>query len=88
MVSLKMKSDTLYIFSVYAPEECKPKTEKDHFYETLQEHLDRIPVNKSVLIFGDLNARIGKDIVNGVKQRSNEDVIHEKGDYIHPVLCR
>ena len=52
MVSLKMKSDTLYVFSVYAPEDCKPKMEKDNFYETLQEHLDRIPASNSVFILG------------------------------------
>ena len=49
MISLKMKSDTLYIFSVYVPEGCKPKTEKGHFNETLQEHLGRIPVSKPVI---------------------------------------
>ena len=77
MVSLKMKLDTLYIFSVYAPEDCKPKTEQDLFYETLQDHLDRIPASKSVLILGDLNARIGNDMVYGMKQRFNEDVTNE-----------
>ena len=74
-----MKSDTLYIFSVYAPEDCKPKTEKDLFDETLQDHLDRILASKSVLILGDLNARIGNYIAYGVKQRFNEDVTNENG---------
>ena len=79
MVSLKMKTDTLYVFCVYAPKDCKPKMEKDNFYETLQEYLDRIPASNSVLILGDLNARIGNDTVNGVKQRFNEVVMNENG---------
>ena len=79
MVSLKMKLDTLYVFSVYAPEDCKSKMEKDTFYETLREYLDRIPASNFVLILGDLTARIGNDTVNGVKQRFNEDVMNENG---------
>jgi len=79
MVSLKLELDTLYIFSVYDPEDCKPRIEKDLFYETLQDHLDRIPVSNSVLILGDLNARIGNNIVYGVKQRFNEEVTNENG---------
>jgi hypothetical protein len=77
MVSLKMQSDTLYIFSVYAPEDCKSKNGKRSLLrKTLQEHLDRMPASKYILILGDLNARIGN---SGVKQRFNEDVTNENG---------
>jgi len=31
MVSLKLELDTLYIFSVYDPEDCKPRIEKTFF---------------------------------------------------------
>jgi hypothetical protein len=59
------------------PKIVKQKTEKDNFYETLQEQLDQIPIGTTILLLGDLNARIGKDTVNGVKQRFNEDVMNE-----------
>ena len=77
MVSLKTNNSNIYIFSVYAPEDCKPKVEKDTFYDLLQQSLGKNPPNERVLILGDLNARIGNDVINGVKQRFNEETYND-----------
>ena len=43
---------------------CKPKLEKEHFYDSLQENLSRKPPNNPILILGDLNPRVENDIVH------------------------
>lgn len=80
MVSLRMTNmNTLYIFSIYAPEDCKPEREKESFYDTLHEYLNLVPPDKPVLILGDFNARIGNNIVPGIKQRFNEATLNDNG---------
>lgn len=42
------------------------------FYETLQNTINNIPINDKLIIFGDLNARTGYNVVPGIKQRFHE----------------
>ena len=86
VVSMKIDNSHLYIFSVYAPEDCKSKLEKEQFYDSLQENLSKIPPNNPILILGDLNARVGNDVVHGIKHRFNEGEYNDNGT-IFVQLC-
>lgn len=78
-VALKTRNSLLHVLSVYAPEDCKPKIDKDEFYDTLQSSLDKIPRNQPVLVLGDLNARIGNNVIHGIKNRFNEEACNDNG---------
>ena len=57
----KMKEGTLNISQVYAPTSAYSETEIDAFYDMLQLHLEKIPKKESVIVMGDLNAKVGAD---------------------------
>ncbi|XP_015189704.1 PREDICTED: craniofacial development protein 2-like [Polistes dominula] len=69
----------LHIISVYAPEDNKPKQEKEIFFNELESIVKSIPPRKSILILGDFNARIGNEPIFGIMQRFNEHIINDNG---------
>lgn len=79
---LRSQGQNVNIIGVYSPENCKPEAERTSFYETLQETIDTIPRNETVILMGDFNARVGNTIIPGVKQRFNEDVTNENGELL------
>ncbi|XP_050455169.1 craniofacial development protein 2-like [Cataglyphis hispanica] len=79
-VTLDIGREKIHLISVYAPDSNKSEKEIDDFYETLQEEIDKIPEEHKILIMGDLNARIGNAVVDGVKQRFNEAHINDNGE--------
>lgn len=48
----------------------------------LQEEIDRIPKEQKILIMGDLNVRIGDEIIDRIKQRYNESHTNSNGDIL------
>lgn len=46
---------------VYAPTECSTTSDKEDFYSSLSDHVDRVKRHNIHLILGDFNARIGID---------------------------
>ncbi|KAH1024973.1 hypothetical protein HUJ05_009793 [Dendroctonus ponderosae] len=58
-----------HLVSVYAPDTGKPKSEIDKLYQSIKAVLDNIPRLDDMIILGDLNARIGNNVVSGVKNR-------------------
>lgn len=44
-----------------------------------QNLLDKIPKENKLILAGDLNARNANEIIDLVKQRSNEDIINANG---------
>ncbi|XP_044766150.1 craniofacial development protein 2-like [Coccinella septempunctata] len=84
IVATKLRSQgkKVNIIGVYSPENCKPEAERTSFYETLQETIDTIPRNETVILMGDFNARVGNTMIPGVKQRFNEDVTNENGELL------
>ena len=54
------KSQHMTLLSVYAPTETSDELVKDQFYESLGEHLQKVPANDKIILLGDLNARVGK----------------------------
>ncbi|XP_052225062.1 craniofacial development protein 2-like [Dreissena polymorpha] len=51
----------LTIIVCYAPTEVAEATEKDAFYDQLQEVIELTQKHDVLLVFGDLNAKVGKD---------------------------
>jgi len=55
--------NNLSIISAYAPTEEKTDEEKEKFYKDLQTIHNKIRKRDIVIIFGDMNAKIGKEDV-------------------------
>ena len=51
----------LTITIIYAPTESASTTEKDDFYSSLKDHLEKVKKHNKHLVIGDFNARIGQD---------------------------
>ena len=52
----------LNIISVYAPQAGSSQQEKRQFYDNLDSEMRRIPLHGELVIGGDLNGHVGKDI--------------------------
>lgn len=74
------QSRQTHIISIYAPDINKPKAEIDIFYQDLQTALDDIPKEDEIMILGDFNARIGDEVIPGIKNRFNEETINTNGE--------
>lgn len=81
-ITLKIDNEYIHIYSVYAPDITKSREERRMFYEQLQNEIDKITPNQRLLLMGDFNARIGDDIVHGIKQRFHEQVNNDNGDLL------
>lgn len=71
-----------HIVSVYASDITKPQKEKEDFYRMLQATMDNIPRQDEAVVLGDLNARIGNEIIAGIKNRFNEDTTKDNGEML------
>jgi len=65
--------------SAYAPDINKPKEKRDNFYLSLQNLVNGMPKQEEIILLGDFNARIGNDVIPGVKNRFNEEAHNENG---------
>ncbi|KAI4488638.1 hypothetical protein M0802_011454 [Mischocyttarus mexicanus] len=81
-----MDSEQLHIIAFYAPDASKPLEDYKSFCQQLQDEIDSIPIKEKIIIMGDMNARVGNDDIEGVKERFNENVINEHGE-IMTGLC-
>lgn len=80
VVRMEAEDQTLNIVSVYSPEDNKPKQERESFYDQLQNTIESLPNDQQSIILGDFNARIGNQIIPGIKQRFNENVLNDNGE--------
>lgn len=77
-VRFRISRGYLTIIGVYAPEEGK-KEETDIFYETLQKVVNSYIKTDSLIISGDLNARIGNTPVPNIVGEHGETCINDNG---------
>ena len=82
VVKLSTRTKQLYVISAYAPEDSKTRQEREQFYDQIQNVIEAIPHCKPMIMLGDFNARIGNDVLRGVKQRFNEDVLNYNGELL------
>ncbi|XP_044749781.1 uncharacterized protein LOC123310378 [Coccinella septempunctata] len=81
-VKLHIGDQELYMISAYAPEDNKMKQVREEFYDQSQGVVESIPQRKPVIMLGDFNARIGNEVLPGIKQRFNEDVLNYNGELL------
>ena len=79
-ISIKMGNITTHLISTYALDISKPTAETENFYQQLQNVVDNINAKHKIIVLGDLNARIGNDVIPGIKQKNNEEIINENGE--------
>ncbi|XP_044751629.1 craniofacial development protein 2-like [Coccinella septempunctata] len=87
-VTLILPRGHLHLVSIYAPDMSKTREESDVFYRELQNTIDKIDNSGRIILFGDFNARIGSEEIDGVKQRFNESVLNENGDLLNDFCAR
>ncbi|XP_055385805.1 craniofacial development protein 2-like [Condylostylus longicornis] len=80
MVTLNYGKSILHLISTYARDINKPAQEIDDFYCKMQNLADSIRADEKLILLGDFNARIGDNVISGIKQRFNENVINENGE--------
>lgn len=80
-VTIDIGKGKWHFISVYDPDNDKSKEEIDKFYSDLDSKMEKIPKEHEVLIMGDVNARIGNIVINGIKQRfkNNEPHVNDSG---------
>lgn len=82
-ITMQLSEKTKYnVISVYAPDSGKPVSEYEEFLNTLQRVIDNLSTNNSIIILGDLNARIGDEVIPHVKQAFNESVRNDQGELL------
>lgn len=57
-------------------------TKRQTFYENLQEVIHQTNPEETTIIAGDFNARIGNDVIPGIKNRFNETHLNENGELL------
>jgi hypothetical protein len=77
-VRLKTNRGHTTIIGVYASEEGREE-ETRHFDEHLQKEVDKYSKSESLIISGDLNARVGNQPVPNVVGTFGEDCINRNG---------
>ena len=64
MISIKavFGDSVWHYFSLYAPQVGRPASEKQEFWERVEEEIGRVPPNDGLVVGGDVNAHVGVDI--------------------------
>ncbi|XP_054708323.1 uncharacterized protein LOC129218133 [Uloborus diversus] len=78
IVRLKFERGYLSVFGVYAPENGR-KEETDLFYEELQLRINNCKKNDSMILMGDLNARVGNQPIPNVVGTFGEICLNDNG---------
>lgn len=81
-VILNVNNSCFHIFSIYIPSVSRPQHEIIDFFNMLQQEVDQIPTSDKIIILGDMNARIGKEVIYAVKHRFNEKTINSIGEIL------
>lgn len=89
-VDMILEKEKTRIIVAYAPNENAPQHEKDKFFEDAQELIDEVQNKREIIIMGDLNARVGKDIelAANVIGPEGEETLSENGEYLIDLCVR
>ena len=80
-VRLNVAGVWLTLVQVYAPTDDTDSVAKDEFYAEVQEVMNRVPRGDRIIVMGDFNARVGKNVKvwKGVIGEHGEDVENDSG---------
>lgn len=87
MAYLRIKAQPFNIsmINVYAPTESADEEEKNILYERLEQEIEMLPKEDTVLVLGDFNAQVGKE--DYIKQIAGKHTLHEKTNNNGQRLC-
>jgi len=85
ILRLKGKFRNITLINVRAPTEEKVEEEKYKFYDDLQKVYDRVPKHDTVIILGDLNAKIGKEKAYG--SVTGKSILHDVSNQNRKIVC-
>jgi exonuclease III len=74
-IKIKNNMANITIVNVYAPTEEAEDEEKNKFYEDLETLCEKIPKHDTLLIVGDINAKIGKE--EYLRNVAGKETVHE-----------
>jgi len=63
MIRLRTKPKEICLINIHAPTENSDGVDKDEFYEEVTRFYDRVPENVIKIMLGDVNAKIGKELM-------------------------
>ena len=78
-VKLKIGHELWVIISAYGPGSEKPEVERDLFWDTLEGCVNSFEDDVNVLVLGDLNARVGNTVIDGVVARYGVPDVNDSG---------
>ena len=81
-ICIQCKPINMTIVQVYAATSRSEEEDIEYFYETVQSVIDHTPSGDSIYIIGDWNAKVGKDISNGITGNFGLGERNEKGDQL------
>jgi exonuclease III len=85
-IRIKGKFHNTTIVNAHAPNESAKEEQKQQFYEDLNRRCDQIPKHDTLLILGDFNAKIGKELDN--QSVAGQHTIHEETSENGLILCQ
>jgi hypothetical protein len=87
-VTIILSNTKIHLISTYAPDISRPREETDEFYEHLQATIENVPTTQGIIILGDLNARLGNQKLDGLKQICNEAIFNDNGEKLIDFCAR
>jgi exonuclease III len=82
---IKGKYNNITLINVYAATEDHTEQTKEQFYDNLQHFLDKTPKSDTVIILGDVNVQLGKDIL--YNEVTGQHTLHEETNRNGEFLC-
>lgn len=58
---------------------------KEKYFEELSEIIERVPLRKELLILGDINSRVGREVIDGVLGPYGEEAENDNGQRLKEV---
>lgn len=88
VLRLKMNKCYISFINVYAPTEGSEQDQKDNFYDTLNKICEEIPKKDEIILLGDVNAQVGKEIYLREVVRNENGTIHDETNDNGQRLCQ
>jgi len=79
-VKLKVSGETLVCISAYGPGSERDENERNEFWKEMSECIESFGVNVNVIVLGDLNARVGDEVIDGVVGKFGVPGRNESGE--------